>query len=45
MDLNVTFDLFGLEVARWTKRVIYQYKASCLNTTKPIVFTINYGTV
>ena len=45
MEFNVTFDLYGLEVARVTKNVIYHCNSSCSNTTKPIDFTINYGTV
>ena len=45
MELNVTLDVFGMELARVINNVIYQCNLTCSNTTKPIVFTINYGTV
>ena len=45
MEFNVSSYIFGLEVARWTKHVIYQCNLSCSNTTKPIDFTIIFGTV
>ena len=45
MELNATSNLFGLEWARVTHNVIYQCNLSCSNSTKPIVFTVNYSTV